>query len=285
MLPLVQSTFFFSGAHFMSMHSENEPANPVALVLDDDPICAQELARYLTRNFIPAVPATNIAAARDALDRHDGIKVLISDIRMPDMSGIEFAIDLANSHAAEQPLKVLFMTGQATVDLAVAALRIGASDFLTKPVRPRQVAERVTKLLAEPTPIRAVVPVATPEPEAPAATVATQAHWLLKERKGRMAREKIMGEGFKDEPGWNMIMELMHARLSGQKVPVSALCAASGVPQTTALRRLGELMGDGYIAKERDPNDARRLWVRPTERTVELVQKYMTHEATVRAAA
>jgi|CXWL01.1.fsa_nt_gi DNA-binding response OmpR family regulator len=269
----------------MSMHSENEPANPVALVLDDDPICAQELARYLTRNFIAAVPATNIAAARDALDRHEGIKVLISDIRMPDMSGIEFAIDLANSQQSEQPLKVLFMTGQATIDLAVAALRIGASDFLTKPVRPRQVAERVTKLLAEPTPSRAVVLVETPSTEVSATPVATQAYWLLKERKGRMARERIMGEGFKDEPGWNMIMELMHARLSGQKVPVSALCAASGVPQTTALRRLGELMGDGYIAKERDPNDARRLWVQPTERTVELVQKYMSHEATARAAA
>ena len=269
----------------MSMHSEIEPANPVALVLDDDHVCAQELARYLTRNFIPAVPATSIAAARDALDRHESIKVLISDIRMPDMSGIEFAIDLAHSHAADQPLKVLFMTGQATVDLAVAALRIGASDFLTKPVRPRQVAERVAKLLAEPAPAQAIVPVAAPEPEAPTATVASQAHWLLKERKGRVAREKIMGEGFKDEPGWNMIMELMHARLSGQKVPVSALCAASGVPQTTALRRLGELMGDGYIAKERDPGDARRLWVRPTERTVELVQKYMTHEAATRTAA
>lgn len=128
------------------------------------------------------------------------------------------------------------------------------------------------------------MPVATPEPETPATSVASQAHWLLKERKGRAAREKIMGEGFKDEPGWNMIMELMHARLSGQKVPVSALCAASGVPQTTALRRLGELMGDGYIAKERDPNDARRLWVQPTERTVELVQKYMVHEGTLRSA-
>lgn len=269
----------------MSIHSESEPANPVALVLDDDPTCAQELARYLSRNFIPAVPATNIAAAREALDRHEGIKVLISDIRMPDMSGIEFAIDLANSQQSEVPLKVLFMTGQATIDLAVAALRIGASDFLTKPVRPRQVAERVTKLLAEPTPSRAVVPVETPSTEVSATPVAMQAHWLLKERKGRMARERIMGEGFKDEPGWNMIMELMHARLSGQKVPVSALCAASGVPQTTALRRLGELMGDGYIAKERDPNDARRLWVQPTERTVELVQKYMAHEATARTAA
>lgn len=268
----------------MSMQSENEPANPVALVLDDDPVCTQELSRYLTRNFIPARPTTSVAAAREALDRHDTIKVLISDIRMPDMSGIEFAIDLANSHASERPLKVLFMTGQATVDLAVAALRIGASDFLTKPVRPRQVAERVTKLLAEAPPGRALVPVETPATERSVTSVGVQAHWLLHERKGRMARERIMGEGFKDEPGWNMIMELMHARLSGQKVPVSALCAASGVPQTTALRRLGELMGDGYIAKERDPGDARRLWVQPTERTIELVQKYMDHATTSRAA-
>ena len=249
----------------MSIQSESEPANPVALVLDDEPVCAQELARYLTRNFIPAVPATNIAAAREMLDRHESIKVLISDIRMPDMSGIEFAIDLAHSHAADQPLKVLFMTGQATIDLAVAALRIGASDFLTKPVRPRQVAERVTKLLAEPSPTRAVVPVATPEPESPATSVASQAHWLLRERKGRVARERIMGEGFKDEPGWNMIMELMHARLSGQKVPVSALCAASGVPQTTALRYIYRLAQLGLVRITDHPTDQRRTMVSLSE--------------------
>jgi DNA-binding MarR family transcriptional regulator len=72
-----------------------------------------------------------------------------------------------------------------------------------------------------------------------------------------------------------MLMELMHARLSGQQVPVSALCAASGVPQTSALRRLSSLMDDGLVIKQRDPNDARRIWVALTDKATRLVDTVM----------
>jgi DNA-binding MarR family transcriptional regulator len=71
-------------------------------------------------------------------------------------------------------------------------------------------------------------------------------------------------------------MELMHARLSGQQVPVSALCAASGVPQTSALRRLASLMEEGYVVKERDPKDARRIWVALTDRATEMVDRIVS---------
>jgi DNA-binding response OmpR family regulator len=246
--------------------------SPVALVVDDEVSCSTELAEFLTRNNIPTCGVSSVAEARQALAKWKSIRVLISDIRMPGMSGLDFAADLSATYVSDHTLHLLFMTGEATVDSAVTALRLGASDFLTKPIKPRDVVQRIEKLLTAP---GGLVPTAAPADSAAKSesSVPAQARWLLQERRYRLARERIMGGSFCDEPGWNMLMELMHARLSGQQVPVSALCAASGVPQTSALRRLATLMEDGYVVKERDPKDARRIWVALTDRAMEMVDK------------
>lgn len=258
----------------MSAQAATALANnaPVALIVDDEVSCSTELAEFLTRNNIPSRGVFSAAQAREALAKWTSIRVLISDIRMPGMSGLDFAADLSTTYVSDHTLHLLFMTGEATVDTAVKALRLGASDFLTKPLKPRDIVQRVEKLLASP---GGLVPTASPAdvPGKSDVTVPAQARWLLQERRYRMARERIMGSSFGDEPGWNMIMELMHARLSGQQVPVSALCAASGVPQTSALRRLSSLMAEGYVVKERDPRDARRIWVALTDRATELVDR------------
>lgn len=258
----------------MSAHSAAQPAiaAPVALIVDDEVSCSTELAEFLTRNHIPSCGVSSVAAAREALARWKSIRVLISDIRMPGMSGLDFAADVSATYVSDHTLHLLFMTGEATVDTAVTALRLGASDFLTKPLKPRDVVQRVERLLAAPDGGTTAL-VRTETPGKSDASPAAHARWLLQERRYRLARERVMGASFCDEPGWNMIMELMHARLSGQQVPVSALCAASGVPQTSALRRLSQLMSDGYVAKERDPGDARRIWVALTDRAIEMVDR------------
>lgn len=266
----------------MTALSAHSPANdaPVALIVDDEAACSTEIAEFLTRHRIPSRGVSSVAEAREALAKWNSIRVLISDIRMPGMSGFDFAADVSATYASNHTLHLLFMTGEATIDSAVAALRLGASDFLTKPLRPRDVVQRVEQLLSAPA-------VAAPAPapaEAPSKTddaLAAQARWLMQERRYRLARERVMGGRFGDEPGWNMLMELMHARLSGQQVPVSALCAASGVPQTSALRRLSDLMADGYVVKERDPKDARRIWVALTDRAIEMVSKIVSQVSIV----
>jgi len=261
-----------------ALQSAVEP--PVALIVDDEEACSTEIAEFLTRHRIPSCGVSSVAEAREALAKWTSIRVLISDIRMPGMSGLDFAADLSATYVSDHALHLLFMTGEATVDSAVTALRLGASDFLTKPVRPRDIVQRVEKLLSTPGGLQ---PAAAPAESAGKGEVAisTQARWLLQERRYRLARERVMGTTFSDEPGWNMLMELMHARLSGQQVPVSALCAASGVPQTSALRRLATLMSQGYVVKERDPKDARRIWVALTDRATELVNRIASQVSVV----
>lgn len=76
--------------------------------------------------------AVNAAEALKLLEVRGDIQVVISDIRMPDMSGIEL---LKRIKAQRQGLPVVLITAFASMDTAISAMREGAWDYLTKPFR------------------------------------------------------------------------------------------------------------------------------------------------------
>ncbi len=67
------------------------------------------------------------------------------------------------------------------------------------------------------------------------------------------------------EPAWEMLAELMRARLAGKQVTVSSLALASKSPMTTALRRIDDLVAGGLVARAPDPTDRRRTFVELTD--------------------
>ena len=75
----------------------------------------------------------------------------------------------------------------------------------------------------------------------------------------RMRRRLISDE--QSDPVWAMVLELCAARLDGRELSVTSLCLASGLPVTTALRRLDELERDGVIKRNPDRTDRRRVFV------------------------
>lgn len=75
----------------------------------------------------------------------------------------------------------------------------------------------------------------------------------------RMRRRTIGDE--QSDPVWAMVLELCAARLDGRELSVTSLCLASGLPVTTALRRLDELERDGRILRNPDRTDRRRVFV------------------------
>lgn len=97
-------------------------------------------------------------------------------------------------------------------------------------------------------------PAATPQVE----HVKRRLKALIKLRHIRTVH--FQGDLFSD-PCWDMLLDLMEARLQDKKVSVSSLCIASGVPQTTALRRIEDLIGAGLIDRKDDPTDRRRVFV------------------------
>jgi two-component system response regulator AtoC len=101
---------------------------PHALIVDDDPDMVGWLQEVARLEGFTSTGAQTLQAAREQLGRRRP-DVVLTDLRLPDGEGIELARDLPPSDAPE----LIVVTGHATVDSAVAALRAGATDYLVKP--------------------------------------------------------------------------------------------------------------------------------------------------------
>lgn len=91
--------------------------------------------------------------------------------------------------------------------------------------------------------------------------------------RARRMRDQYLGEIFAD-PAWDMLLDLMAARLEGQPVAVSSLCIAAAVPPTTGLRWIKALTDSGMLIRVNDPNDRRRVFIELSPRAVEAITAY-----------
>jgi DNA-binding NarL/FixJ family response regulator len=108
----------------------NRP-QPTLLVVDDEPDLCHNLCQWLTASGYDVVMAGNAAGAM-ALVRSRPIDVVVTDLRMPDIDGIAL-LGLIKAWSCE--IDVIILTGQGTMQDAIAALREGrAFDFLLKPL-------------------------------------------------------------------------------------------------------------------------------------------------------
>src|SRR5690606_40580517 len=87
-------------------------------------------------------------SALDFLDAYDPERhaCIVSDIRMPGMSGLELQQRLLESRC-EAPL--IFITGHGDVPMAVTAMKRGAADFIQKPFRDQELIDRIHQALEE----------------------------------------------------------------------------------------------------------------------------------------
>ncbi len=99
------------------------------LIVDDDANTREALAALAMQEGFTTAVAGSIAEARIQLVRQRA-DVVIMDLRLPDGTGIELFEDLEDRSSIE----TILITGHASVETAVEALRLGASDYLTKPV-------------------------------------------------------------------------------------------------------------------------------------------------------
>lgn len=108
----------------------------------------------------------------------------------------------------------------------------------------------------------------TNSPELSAETVT----WLI---KARGQRTRYVSAEFSD-PAWDMLLDLLRAELAGQRVSVSSLCLAAGVPSTTALRYIKKMTADGTIVRRADPGDGRRVFVELSRRSSKALRQYVS---------
>lgn len=138
------------------------------LVVDDEVGIRELLSEILYDEGHTVTLAENAAQAREARQRGRPDLVLL-DIWMPDTDGVSLLKEWASQGLLDMP--VVMMSGHATVDTAVEATRIGAVDFLEKPITMQKLLKTVAAALE-----RTVTPVmASPGTRAQASAVASRA--------------------------------------------------------------------------------------------------------------
>jgi two-component system, NtrC family, response regulator AtoC len=128
-------------------HSTPNPATPPrALIVDDDPGFLLGLAELVRREGFAVSSAGSLKQAREEITA-SAPDILLVDLRLPDGSGL----DLLNGFEPTTAPEVVLITGSASVETAVDALRRGAIDYVTKPVdfaRIKMALANVTRTLA-----------------------------------------------------------------------------------------------------------------------------------------
>ena len=108
---------------------------PSLLMVDDDEMFASRLARALEkRGFVPEVALT-VAEARQIVARRAPAYAVI-DLRLEDGSGLDIVEQL---RAAREDARIVVLTGYGAIATAVAAVKMGATDYLSKPADANEV--------------------------------------------------------------------------------------------------------------------------------------------------
>ncbi len=116
---------------------------PVILVADDDPAIREAVAKTLSRAGYDVAPAADGTAALEIV-RRQPVQLLLADLRMPGLDGLEL---LRATKAIAPEVEVILITGHGGIEDAVAAMKEGAYDFLTKPFKRAALRKTVEKAL------------------------------------------------------------------------------------------------------------------------------------------
>ncbi len=113
------------------------------LIVDDEPDIVEVMVTRLEAMGFYAVGFTRAPKALDALRKED-FSVLITDLKMPDMDGMEV---LSEAKKIDPDIEVIIFTAYGSIEGAVQAIKEGAHDYLVKPFEPMELAAKIEKAL------------------------------------------------------------------------------------------------------------------------------------------
>jgi len=116
---------------------------PLVLVIDDETGSRESMAIAIERAGLGVRTFDDAKKALEYLDENEGARLAVCDLRMPGMDGIAF---LNEVRERKLDLGVILVTGYGSIESAVEAMRVGADDYLTKPVDLYELRKRVMNL-------------------------------------------------------------------------------------------------------------------------------------------
>ena len=113
---------------------------PLVLLVDDEVPFVETMTKRLIKRDLVVNSAYSGQEALDILDKHRNTDVVILDVKMPGMDGIETLEKIKKSFPLTE---VVMLTGHATVESAIEGMKKGAYDYLMKPCDIDQLMQKV----------------------------------------------------------------------------------------------------------------------------------------------
>ena len=113
---------------------------PLVLLVDDEVPFVETMTKRLKKRDLVVNVAFSGQEALDILDKHRNTDVVILDVKMPGMDGIETLEKIKKSYPLTE---VVMLTGHATVESAIEGMKKGAYDYLMKPCDIEQLMQKV----------------------------------------------------------------------------------------------------------------------------------------------
>lgn len=104
------------------------------LIVDDELEILEEIHEVITGLGFECICAADTSEAFSMLQQHPDLELVITDLRLPDQSGLRLLQRLSEGEMGDRQLKVLVTSGHADRDDVIQLFRHGAVDFLPKPL-------------------------------------------------------------------------------------------------------------------------------------------------------
>jgi DNA-binding NtrC family response regulator len=117
---------------------------PLVLVIDDETGSRESMAIAIERAGLAVRTFDDAKKALEYLEENDGVRLAVCDLRMPGTDGLAFLNEVREK---KLDLGVILVTGYGSIESAVEAMRVGADDYLTKPVDLYELRKRVMNLI------------------------------------------------------------------------------------------------------------------------------------------
>jgi DNA-binding NtrC family response regulator len=191
------------------------------LIVDDDPAVCDSLSDLLQGKGYGVAVVADPAGALAAIDPQRTALALV-DLRMPGIGGIEL-LQAIKSRIPDLP--VVIITGFATVDTAVAAMKYGAADVFTKPIKSTALLSQIRRILSE-RPARADIP----EDEGILTVDPSMRHALTLLERAAPADAPVLIRG-ETGTGKELAARMVH-RMSGRKCRAFVAVNCAAMPDT-----------------------------------------------------
>lgn len=250
------------------------------LIVDDEPELLPELHETLETAGFGVTTAASATEAFAMVRRDRGINIIVVDLLMPDLHGLELIEKvrlLGHAHA----IRFIAMTGRATVEDVIRAMHLGVRDFIRKPLSGDEIIATIQRFAAEDVQGQIAASDVAAGEQAPSAPDAdgTQPrdHRTLLDRliKARSEKAKIFAGDLVADPVWDMLLALARVDLDGKGIPTLALSIDGRIPASSALRRISEMEKVGLIERRPDPDDRRCILVYLTDNGRQMVDRYL----------